>query len=363
MTTHLDWGRSGPHRNHGARLRDFEWQGRRCISIENAVLRAVIAVGKGCDILELTHKPSDTETLYQAPAGMFPIGAMQSSPLPGGGFRDQFPGGWYVMLPNGPVPCEHGGIAFGHHGEATFLPWDCTIEEDRPERVALRCHARLRRMPLLIERRISLEAGAGALVIDEAVTNESRQPLDMIWGHHPTFGAPLLDADARIDLPAARLATTPGAPPAATLAAGSVGAWPMLGDQDLSRFPDGGANSQDFVRISGYDAGWFAIRNPTRGAGVAVRWDETLFPLLGFWRLAGGGGDYPWYGARTMLALEPCNELPSLADAVDNGTAIRLAAGETRQTRLVATLFAASDRAVTGMDWSGALELEHDDAA
>ena len=362
MNPQSDWGRHGPHRNHGARLRDFEWMGRRCVSMENAVLRAVIAVGKGCDILEFTHKPSDTETLHQAPAGMWPGDAMQSSPLPGGGFRDQFPGGWYVMLPNGPGPCDHGGIAFGHHGEATFLPWDYQIEEDRAERVVLRCHARLRRMPLLIERRITLEADGTALVIDEAVTNEAAQPLDMIWGHHPTFGAPLLDETARIDLPASRIATASVAPPAATLSAAHAGQWPMLDGQDLSRFPDATRNAQDFVRVTDYDAGWFAIRNPRRGAGVALRWDERLFPLLGFWRLAGGGADYPWYGARTMLALEPCNELPSIADARANGTAITLAPGETRATRLVAALFTADDRAVTGVDWNGGIELGDDNA-
>ena len=363
MTDEMPWGCAGPHRNQGARLREYVWQGRRCVSLENAVLRVVIAIDKGCDILELTHKPSDTETLHQAPAGMFPPLGMQSSPLAGGGFRDQFPGGWYVMLPNGPGPCEHRGIAFGHHGEATFLPWNYAVEEDRAERVALRCHARLRRMPLLIERRIRLDAEGGVLRIEEAVTNESAQPLDILWGHHPTFGAPLLAPGARIDLPAAQTATGEAPPPAATLPAGQSGAWPMLGGDDLSTFPDSARNSQDFARIAGFDAGWFAIRNPARGAGVALRWDEKLFPLLGYWRLAGGGDDYPWYGSRAMLALEPCNDLPSLTEAAARGTAIRLAPGETRATALVATLFAADARAVTGMDWDGGLALETKDAA
>lgn len=356
MTT--SWGRIGPHRNHGARLREYVWQGRRCVSLENSVLRAVIAIDKGCDILELAHKPSDTETLHQAPGGMLSPLARESSPLPGGGFRDQFPGGWYVMLPNGPGPCEHGGIAFGHHGEASFLPWDYSVEEDRAERVVLRCHVRLRRMPLLLERRITIEADAPVLRIEEAVTNESAQPLDVLWGHHPTFGAPLLEAGARIDLPRSRIATTDAAPPGATLPASTEGQWPQLGGQDLSVFPDGTSNSQDFLRADSLESGWFAIRNPARGAGVALRWDEELFPLLGYWRLAGGGDDYPWYGSRTMLALEPCNELPSVAEAAARGTAIRIAGGETRATELVATLFAADARAVTAMKWDGSLTLE-----
>lgn len=362
MPSVTSWAR-GPHRNHGARLREYLWQGRRCVSVENAVLRAVIAIDKGCDILELTHKPSDTETLHQAPAGMLSPLARESSPLPGGGFRDQFPGGWYVMLPNGPGPCEHRGIPYGHHGEAAFLPWDYAIEEDTAGRVVIRCWVRLRRMPLLIERRIVVECASPSLIIDEAVRNESPQELDMLWGHHPTFGEPLLGPGARVDLPASTLRTAPLAPPAATLPADTEGQWPHLGGQDLSVFPTNDANSQDFVRVEEMAAGWFAIRNPARRAGVALRWDETLFPLLGYWRLAGGGADYPWYGGRTMLALEPCNELPSVAEAAARGTAIRLAGGERRETRLVATLFAADEAPVIDVACDGAVSFGDKDAA
>lgn len=41
--------RFGPHRNAGCRLRDHVWRGRRCVSIENETLRAVICADKGTD--------------------------------------------------------------------------------------------------------------------------------------------------------------------------------------------------------------------------------------------------------------------------------------------------------------------------
>lgn len=345
----------GPHRNHGARLREFEWAGQRCVSLENVQLRAVLCLDKGCDIVELTHKPSDTETLHQAPAGPLAKGALLSSALAAGTFRDQFSGGWYVMLPNGPVPCEHRGVSYGQHGEAAFAPWACAIEEDHAGEVAIRAWTRLRRMPLLIERRIALSGDGGTLRIDEAVTSEAAHPLEVLWGHHPTFGEPLIDANARIDMPPCRVATAPVAPPAAILTPGVTGAWPNVDDADLSRIPEAVTNAQDFARLDEFASGWFAIRNPARGAGVALRWDETLFPLLGYWRLLGGGNDYPWYGARTMLALEPCCDLPSVAEAAARGTAITLAPGERRGTRIDATVFAADDRAVTEVGWEGDL--------
>lgn len=354
---------TGPHRNHGARLREFVWRDLRCVSIENATLRAVLCLDKGCDILELTHKPTDTETLHQAPAGPLARGALLSSALEPGSFRDQFPGGWYVMLPNGPAPCEHLGAQFGQHGEATFLPWSYAIEADHEGEVAIRTWTRLRRMPLLIERRIALSADAATLAIDEAVTNEAGQPIDILWGHHPTFGAPLIETGTRIDLPACTIATADTAPAAATLPASARSAWPHIASADLSRIPGGTANAQDFARLEDIARGWFAIRNVGRGAGVALRWDEKLFPLLGYWRLLGGGGDYPWYGARTMLALEPCCDLPSVADAAARGTAIRLAAGERCATRIEATVFAADAHVVTDVAWGGAMMLGGDDAA
>lgn len=350
--------RFAPHRNRDCRLRDFTWRGRRCVSLENQTLRVVVCIDKGCDILEFTHKPTDTECLHQAPAGLTRPTDAFSSPLPDGAFRDHFPGGWYVMLPNGPEPCSHRGATYGHHGEATLLAWDATILDDHPDRISLACHVRLRRTPILIERRFTLERDSQTLVLEESVTNESPAPLEVLWGHHPTFGEPLLEAGVRIFLPAgARLSTGETLPTDTALRPGSTGAWPAFPDRDgsqtdLSVLPDAIAN--DFVRADGLNAGWCALFNPHREVGFALRWDETLFPMLGLWRLLGGGPDYPWYGARRMIALEPACDLPSLAKASAAGTAVRLGPGETRATRLEASTFTGPGD-VVDIGWGGAV--------
>ncbi|MGK6319627.1 hypothetical protein [Sphingomonas sp. DT-204] len=64
-----------------------------------------------------------------------------------------------------------------------------------------------------------------------------------------------------------------------------------------------------------------------------------------------------------MLALEPCCDLPSVAEAAARGTAITLGPGERRATRIEATLFAAGDRPVRDVAWGGALGWEDIDAA
>jgi hypothetical protein len=347
-----------PHRNHGARLRDYQWRGHRCISIENAVLRAVFAASKGSDLIELLHKPSDTELLYQHPRGLADPRDNFSSPLSGGPFRDLFPGGWYVMLPNGPAPCDYAGASYGHHGEAAFLSYDVDVLDDRAERVEVRFTTRLRRTSLAFERRMSLTGDGATLRIEETVRNEGADAVEILWGHHPTFGGAFIEA-CRIHMPAATVTTLSAQPDGARLAPEHTAAWPMFptidgGDCDLSVGPAATERSHDFARVSGFNRGWFAVTNDRLAAGVAVRWDEGLWPLLGYWRLSGGAAGYPWWGAARMLGLEPCSDLPSLADSVARGTAITLKPGEARMTPVEATLFTPAGT-VTAVDWGGVI--------
>lgn len=295
-----------PHRNHGCRLREFVWHGRRCVSLENAIARVVVCADKGSDILEFSHKPTDTEVLYQAPHGLGSPYDRPSSPLAGGPFRDHFTGGWFVMTPNGPEPCEHHGAAFGHHGEATHLAWDCSIVDDRPERIEVVFRTRLRRMPLMMERRMVMTEGAGRLTLIETVHNESLQAIDVLWGHHPCFGAPFIDSDCEI----------------------------VLADGERVAVEEG--QNDFFVRAP--SLGGYEIRNSRPGVGFSLTWDVSLFAKLGVWRQWGGASDYPAYG-RHILALEPMVDFPSLAEAAARGTALSLAAGEARTTHLEAGVF------------------------
>jgi len=297
-----------PHRNHDCRIREYVWRGRRCVSLENRHVRLVICPDKGSDILEFTHKPTDTEVLYQNPAGLSQPLDASSSYLAGGPFRDQFSGGWFVMMPNGPVPCAHGGADFGHHGEATNMSWDYSVVDDRPERIEVQFRTRLRRMPVWLERRMVLESGEGRLILTETVMNESQQTIEVFWGHHPCFGTPFVSPDCKIDLPSGK-----------TLSIGE-------GDDD-------------FTSMTGFGDGAFTIRNPTLGVGFSLNWEAALFPVLGVWRQWGGASDYPAYG-RHILALEPAIDFPSLAEAVAKGTALKLVAGQARSTTLEACVFA-----------------------
>ncbi len=296
---------TGRHRNHGCRLRDFVWQGYRCLSLENAHLRVVVCPDKGCDVLELTHKPADTEILYQSPWG---LGSSHDHHMaaPGGPFRDRFAGGWFLMLPNGPEPCSHKGAEFGHHGEASQLAWSVAVTDDRPERIEIVFRVRLRRMPLWVERRLSLERGDDRLIITETIGNEGAEELDVLWGHHPCLGEPFLDADCRIHLPDGT----------------EIGL---------------DAPVNDFRAIMAAK-GCVTVSNPRLGLDFTLTWDEKLFPVMGLWRVWDAGDGYPNYRSRRILAVEPAVDFPSLGAAVERGTALRLKPGETRSTVLTAQI-------------------------
>jgi hypothetical protein len=333
-------------RNFGCRLREFVYRGHRCVSMENARVRTVIAADKGADILELLYKPLDVECLWRSRSGLrVPELVRFSSPLSTGHFREYFAGGWYEMLPSGPGPCIHRGAEFGFHGEATFLPWDYRIERDDPDEVRVRFWTRTFRLPLLIERVLSLRQGSTTLTLDERLVSEAAHEVECFWGHHPTLGWPLIDEGTQVFLPRCTAVVPDAPPPGTRFAAGQRGAWPTLraadGQQvDLSVVPSPAtASFQDVVRLEDLAEGWYAVVNGTRGVGFALRWDRAVFPLLAMWHLWGGPPDYPWYGTPYLLTLEPLSDLPSLATAAARGTALTLQPGRAVETTLEATLF------------------------
>lgn len=324
-------------RNHGCRIRELIYRGHRCVSMENGVLRLLVVPDKGADILEFLHKPTDTDFLWHSYNGLRPAGSsLASSPLPDGPFRDTFPGGWFEMLPNGPHPCTHRGARFGYHGEATFLPWSYRIESDTPDRIEVRFQTRLTRMPVLVEKSISLFGGSPEVTIHERLTSEGGQELEVLWGQHPTFGPPFLEPGCQVFVPPSRM-NCPLALPNTRLAVPQAGTWPLAkgpGGEwlDLSTVPDSQIRSHDFVVLDDYSEGSFAIWNPRRKIGFRLRWDARLFPVLGFWQLYRGSEDYPWYGTNYLVAFEPACGLFSLSEAAKEGTALRLQPGEPLQT-------------------------------
>lgn len=337
---------------HGCRVSD-EWtlRGMRAAVLENELLRVVVLVDKGADIVEFRYKPLDLDPLLRLPGGpRNPYVGLPSIAPPLGPFPDYYYGGWQEILPSGGEPSTYKGVDYGQHGEVTLVPWSCEVLEDAPERVAIRCVVRPLRTPLRLERTMTLERGRAALILDERLTNEAGEPLDVMWGHHVAFGLPFLQEGARIASSATRLLVheeLAGVEPR-RLRPGQQSRWPEAlsaeGEPVDMRVVPARTDPPraEIAYLAGFEGpSWYAITNPARRAGFAMRWDGDLFRYVWQWEERSGARGYPWWGRTYAVALEPWTGYPTLglAEAVARGAQLTLAPGQTIDTHLVASMY------------------------
>jgi hypothetical protein len=197
---------------------------------------------------------------------------------------------------------------------------------------------------------MTLEQDRPTLILDERLTNEAGQPLDVMWGHHVAFGLPFLEEGARISSSATRLlvhAEMEGFGPR-RLQMGQECVWPdargAAGEHvDMRVVPARGDPPRaEMAYLTGFDGpAWYAIVNPARNAGFAMRWDGNLFRYVWQWEERSGAEGYPWWGRTYAVALEPWTSYPTsgLTEAVARGTQLTVAAGQTITTRLTASMF------------------------
>lgn len=324
-------------RNWGCRIHEITLAGLRAIVLENELLRVTVLADKGGDIVEFCHKPRDRDFAWLAPRGLrdprdIAGGAADDAAL----FHDQYEGGWQEIFPNGGAPATYRGAALAQHGEVAELPWDAVVVTDDPAQVAVRLTVRTRRFPFRLAKTFRLVSGEPTLVIEEELRNESGVDLDAMWGHHIVFGAPFLRPGARIRMPAGvRVIPHETAinPPERRVS--EAGPWPVPdGTTDLSVVPEPGTPS-DIVYLTGFLEGWYEVADALR-----VEWDTEVLPYVWMWQELGAWRDYPWWGEAYVVGLEPFSSIPTngLAEAVENGSALRVPAGGCRTLWLRATV-------------------------
>jgi hypothetical protein len=233
----------------------------------------------------------------------------------------------------------------GQHGEVALLPWRYTITKDDPDEIEVRFDVRTVRTPFHLIKTIGLRRNEGVLRIQERLTNEGGQRVDFSWGHHPVLGWPFIDEHCRVHVPACRIRTLEEYTTATSLLkGGQLGEWPIAegrdgGTIDLSRTPDPKIESQDMIFLEGITDGWFAVTNPALGLGFGFRYPADVFKVLWYWQVYRGGRDYPWWSATYNMALEPCATMPVLRRAAEQGEALNLGPGESREVELLAVAF------------------------
>jgi hypothetical protein len=115
----------GQPRNHGCRISDaWTLAGMRTLILENELLRVVVLVDKGSDIIEFRYKPHGLDFLFFSLSGLRnPTVNLPSAPSTGP-FLDYFSGGWNEILLNGGPHVTYKGAELGQHGEISLIPWE-----------------------------------------------------------------------------------------------------------------------------------------------------------------------------------------------------------------------------------------------
>lgn len=216
-------------------------------------LRTVLLPEKGCDIVSLVHVPSGVDMLWRTPwgGGRVPPHAADSHEA----WVRASPGGWQLLLPNGGAACVEHGVEWGFHGEAALIPW--SVEEVSNRAAHLR--TALSTAPLEVEREVVVEGSR--LRLEERVVNRGGSEIDLIWTHHPAFGAPFLEAGCTIDAPARTLVADPVAP-GDLLEPGARSTWPR---QNLARVPGPDEPRAMLAYLTDFDDPTYTIA--TRDAG------------------------------------------------------------------------------------------------
>jgi hypothetical protein len=324
-----------------------EWvdlpRGWRGLALRSAEVEVVVLPEKGCDIYSWTDRESGVDVLFKTPWGLPP-----RSPDPAAdsttAWLSRYPGGWQVLCPNGGAESTApGGVRWGFHGEACLVPWEVVDAGSDFAELTVRLH----RAPLRLRRRLTL---AGRLLtVDESVTNTSPDGVEMMWSHHPAFGAPLVGPDCVLAT-GARTVLADDEAPGSLLAPGSRHPWPVAStadgaELDLSRLPPAPVAQLAYLTDFGTDldpAGWFAVSNPRLGLGVGMRWPTEVFGHAWLWQELNSSPGYPWWREAYVCAVEPATTIPGqgMDAARRKGPGpLSLAGGETRDVTLEAVLF------------------------
>jgi hypothetical protein len=268
---------------------------------------------------------------------------------------EAYPGGWQLLLPNGGDECTERGVTWGFHGEAALVPW--TVLDLTGSTATL--ETSLFTAPLQVRRQLTLDGPV--LRVHEVVTNGSEQEMEVMWSHHPAFGAPLLEAGSLLS--AGCQSVQADAQAAGTLmAAGTRHPWPMVTTSegevlDLGRLPGPGERRAVLAYLLDFTSGYYAITNPRLGLGVGLRWPLEVFDKAWLWQEVHSTMDWPWYGRAYVVAVEPASSIPGhgiagVRAAGDKG--FRIAGHASREVVVEAVLFEGTT-AVAGIAPGGAV--------
>ncbi len=307
------------------------------VSIRSKQLKITINPQVGGTVISIVHLATGLSVLGTVPwePVALPIGSF--------GARDEahwltrYTGGWPLLFPNGGDACTVDGVFHGFHGEASISPWECSASAS-----ALRLNRRFFTVPVEMERELTVDGEW--LTVRERLRMTGDKSVDVMWGHHPTFGSDLLAGPVEITSGGRRVTVDDTFDPAANpLLPGARGDWPIVtgkkGSFDLGH-PAGRISAATY--LSGFERAWIAMRRLDNAIAIALSWDGVLFPCAWIWFELGGTAEAPWFGRGNVIGLEPNTTEPGMgiANAKARGShLLRLSPGDEYETMLQLRVF------------------------
>lgn len=258
-------------------------------------------------------------------------------------------GGWDECVPT-IAPCTVGATTLVDHGDLWAQRAGMAIET-HPEGQRATCEWTGRAYPFRARRTVTVTP-TGAVRFDYALTNTGTERRPFQWASHPLFP---LTAETRIELPEGaelRIDAHYGMPVDAPkgdapMAQMEARLWPqvLIGGvpRDLTRPFVALEQGQACMLFAGLPRGRTTLAIEQAGNRLEFGVDGAETPWVGLWVNRGGWSPFPprtslWARLTTRrrmpycnFAIEPCfAPTGSVAAAVDGGSALWLAPGETR---------------------------------
>jgi galactose mutarotase-like enzyme len=308
----------------------WSYDGQPVIRLENERLLADVVPGMGGKILHLVDKAGDRGVLWRNPRVPVRPGPLHAD------VDDYFAGGWDDAFPTGDPCTSPDGDRLPYMGEVWNLALGAHVVRAGPDEAVVELTGCTPITPARWTRTLTLRAGEPLLRLDTHIENVGHRPFSFAWGSHPALA---IEAGMRLEAPAAQGEVTD---------AGTGGSLGDLGE--TYRYPFLRAGEPDAVDVrealpaslgrhalhalSDLDAGWIAATDPVARTGFGVAFDPSLHRCV--WQWMSYGGFRGWHHA----ILEPWTApQPALADAIDAGTALRLAPGERLESSMTGVVY------------------------
>jgi hypothetical protein len=166
-----------------------------------------------------------------------------------------------------------------------------------------------------------------------------------MWGHHPAVGAPFLDENCKIEIPAEFfLVDEKFSDETSFFEKGKRYPWPAcMGkdghEHDMSLTAE--APSAELLYFPELKDGYCTITNVKTNLGMKFSWDKEIFDTVWYWRMLNGLHDYPWYGRAYCVGLEFWRGYPDFEGAKRNGSIKTMKANESIETTYKCRIFTA----------------------